>query len=61
MVTPKKALVDTIRIVEGRLLVDVALTQGYKTARGNTVLFSTKGNRNIGGGYIVGINVYVKE
>jgi len=52
---------DTIKVVEGRLLVDVALTAGSRSASGKTmVFFSTHGNQPIADGYIVGINLYKK-
>jgi len=39
---------DTIKVVEGRLIVDVALDAGHRSASGKTVVFfSTHGNQPI--------------
>ena len=55
------AKVDTIKVVDGRLLVDVALNVGHRSASGKTVVFfSTHGNKPIADDYVVGINLYKK-
>lgn len=52
---------DTIKVEGGRLIVDVALTQGEKSASGKSVVvFSTRGNLKLDDGHIVGINLYRK-
>jgi len=53
--------VDSIKVIDGRLLVDVALDAGHRSASGKTVVFfSTHGNQPIDDGYSVGINLYKK-
>ena len=56
------AKADTIKVVDGRLIVDVALDAGHPSASGKTVVFfSTHGSKAIADGYSVGINLYRKE
>ena len=53
--------VDKIEVVDGRLVVDVALTKGTPSAsRKSIVFFSTNGNVQVGDGYVIGINLYKK-
>lgn len=53
--TPKE---DVLKIENGRLIVDVALTAGTMSQSGkNLVVFSTSGNVSVNG-HKVGINVY---
>ena len=53
--------VDKIEVVDGRLLVDVALTKGTPSGSGKSIVFfSPKGNTPVGGGYAIGINLYKK-
>jgi hypothetical protein len=59
MATQKSQKVDIIEVQDGRLIVDVALTNGTPSASGKTlVYFSTRGNMPINDGYVVGINLY---
>jgi len=52
---------DIIQVMDGRLIVDVALTTGTRSASGKSVvLFSTHGNLPINDGVVVGINAYRK-
>ena len=52
---------DTIKVENGRLLVDVALTKGKPSKSSkSTVLFTTGGSLALTEGYIVGINLYRK-
>jgi len=49
---------DKIEVVNGRLIVDVALTNGTPSASGKTkVFFSTRGNVSVGD-YKLGVNLY---
>jgi glucose-6-phosphate isomerase len=51
---------DTIQVVNGRLLVDVALDkEGQPSSTGKTNLFFSHSAKV--SGYTVGINVYKKE
>jgi len=50
---------DTIEVRDGRLVIDVALTPGQLSTSGkNTVLFTTRGNKEINDGFIIGVNLY---
>ena len=50
---------DVVKVVDGRLVVDVELTNGVPSASGKTVVFyTTHGSVQIGEGYTVGINLY---
>lgn len=50
---------DIIKVENGRLIIDVALTSGIPSASGKTlVYFSSRGNKEINDGYVVGINLY---
>jgi hypothetical protein len=50
---------DTIKVVDGRLLVDVALDAGHPSAIGRTtVFFTTHGGERIDKDYTVSINLY---
>ena len=52
-------MADIIKVENGRLIVDVALTAGTPSASGKTlVVYSTRGNLPINDGYVVGINCY---
>ena len=52
---------DSIKVENGRLLVDVALTTGTPSKSGKSVvLFTTSGNLALADGHIVGINLYRK-
>ena len=54
--------VDTIKVVDGRLVIDVALAAPSKSASGkSTVFYSTRGNKAVEGGYFIGLNLYKKE
>ena len=54
-------MADTIKVENGRLIVDVALTSGTPSKSGKSVvLFTTQGNKAIPDGYVVGINLYRK-
>jgi len=50
---------DTIKIVDGRLVVDVALGKGHASSTGKTNLFFSHSAKVEG--YTVGINVYKKQ
>lgn len=53
---------DSIKVVDGRLIVDVALTGGERSASGKSkVYFSTRGNKALNDDFVVGINLYKKE
>jgi|GEM_PF-3072887 len=50
---------DVIKVENGRLIIDVALTKGTPSASGKTIVFfSTRGNLVINDDYVVGINLY---
>lgn len=53
-------MADSIKVANGRLLVDVAIDEnGKPSATGKTlVLYSTRGNQKVEGGYVIGINLY---
>lgn len=52
---------DSIRVVDGRLIVDVALDGTKHSASGKSVLlFSTGGNIKLEDGVTLGINAYRK-
>ena len=52
---------DIIKVENGRLLVDVALVDGTRSASGKSVvLYSTRGNKTLATGEVVGINLYRK-
>jgi hypothetical protein len=53
------AKADTIQVVNGRLVVDVALGKGHASSTGKTNLFFSHSAKVEG--YTVGINVYKKE
>ena len=65
MVTPKQETQDVIKVVDGRLMVDVGLAD-LKSAPlsgsgKNRVLFSTRGNQRVDGTDVVlGLNVYTR-
>jgi hypothetical protein len=62
MATAPKVAEDKIAVEDGRLIVDVALTGGVPSASGKSVVyFSTSGNSEIDGGYVIGINLYRKR
>lgn len=53
---------DTITVVDGRLVIDVALDAGTPSASGKSlVFFSTHGNIKLNDGYVIGINLYRKS
>lgn len=51
---------DTIKVENGRLIVDVAIdAKGRPSATGKTlVVYSTRGNQKLNDGYVIGINLY---
>lgn len=50
---------DIIEINDGRLIVNVAIKEGKRSASGkSTIYFSTGGNITVGDGYKLGINLY---
>ena len=50
---------DIIKVVDGRLVIDVALTTGKASASGKSkVYYSTLGNIELEGGYRLGVNLY---
>ena len=52
---------DIIKVENGRLLVDVALVDGWLSVSGKSVvLYSTRGNKTLATGEVVGINLYRK-
>ena len=52
---------DTIKVENGRLIVDVALVDGKRSASGKSVvLYSTRGNVVLETGESIGINLYRK-
>ena len=52
---------DSIKVVDGRLLVDVAVTAGHKSASGkSTVLYTTGGNIAVGEDMKIGITLFKK-
>ena len=52
-------MADIMKVENGRLIIDVALTNDAPSASGKTlVYFSTRGNKEINDGYVVGINLY---
>jgi hypothetical protein len=59
---PTEVRPDVLKVEDGRLIVDVALTQGVPSSSGKTlVFFSTRGNVAMNDGYVVGINLYSKR
>ena len=52
---------DSIKVIDGRLLVDVALTAGRRSASGkSSVLFTTGGNIAVGDDMKIGITLFKK-
>ena len=53
---------DTMKVENGRLIVDVALPKiGERSASGKSdVFFTTHGNVVIEGGFVLGMNLYKK-
>ena len=57
----KESKADSIRVVDGRLLIDVALTTGkLSSSHKSKVFFTTNGNIKLDDGYVVGVNLYRK-
>ena len=53
---------DVIKVENGRLIMDVAITPGTPSGSGKSlVFFSTNGNREINEGYVIGVNLYKKR
>ena len=53
---------DVIKVENGRLIMDVAITPGTPSTSGKSlVFFSTNGNREINEGYVIGVNLYKKR
>ena len=63
MTTKTQAKADTIKVEGGRLVVDVAVTAGHKSASGkSTVLFTTGGNVLVGDSDMkIGITLFRKS
>ena len=53
---------NTIKVVDGRLILDVALdANGVPSGSGKSlVFFSTKGNVKLNDGFVIGVNLYRK-
>ena len=61
MAVAKAEQQDVIKVEGGRLIVDVALGKGARSASGKSVVvFSTHGNVKLDDGHVVGINCYRK-
>ena len=55
----KEQRVDSIQVVDGRLLVDVAITDGKPSASGKSLVhYTTSGNISINDGFKIGLNLY---
>lgn len=62
MATKTAVREDTIKVENGRLIVDVALEDPTPSSSGKTmVYFSTHGNKSISDGFAIGINLYRKR
>ena len=53
------AVKDVVKVENGRLIIDVALTDGRPSASGkNVVFYTTGGNVAINDGFKLGVNLY---
>lgn len=55
----KAVSMNRMEVKDGRLIINVALTDGVQSGSGKSIVyFTTGGNVGIDGGYKIGVNLY---